>query len=194
MVGITPSSGSGGSAQVENRSELLCLLAELLEYPDGRLAAKARRCERWLAGPLPEAAAELEGLATYLEDERPARLEEVYTATFDLKPQCYPYAGYQLFGEEDPKRSDLMVKLRQSFHAEGFDAGNELPDHVSVLLRFMARVKDRDLAQDLGKWVLVPALQKMAQSLAEKQNPYGKAISAAAAVVGLPWDDEIVGR
>ena len=170
---------------MDSRDELLRLLADLLEYPDEALLQKARRCRKLLAELRPEAAGDLDGFVAYLEGEPAERLEEVYTATFDLKPQCYPYAGYQLFGDEDPKRSELMLKLRESYRVEGFDAGDELPDHVPLLLRFMAHVKDGELKQDLAEWVLVPVLQKMAQALEGKHNPYGKATSATASAVRI---------
>ena len=168
---------------MDSRDELLRLLADLMEYPDQAILQKARRCHRLLTELRPEAAGDLEGFVAHLESEPAGKLEEVFTATFDLRPQCYPYAGYQLFGDEDPKRSELMLKLRESYRVEGFDAGTELPDHVPVLLRFMACARDEELKRDLARWVLAPALQKMARMLDEKHNPYSKAASAAATVV-----------
>ncbi len=73
------------------------------------------------------------------------RMEEIYTSTFDMQPVCYPYIGYQLFGESY-KRGAFMAQLNHAFsetygEANGeatFSAGNELPDHVAVVLRFLA--------------------------------------------------------
>lgn len=171
---------------MERYSELLRLLADLLEYPNGELLRKAESCRRLLAELRPEAAQDMDSFVAFLDGESPARLEELYTATFDLKPQCYPYAGYQLFGDEDPKRSQLMVKLRESYRTEGFDAGSELPDHVPLLIRFVSHAQDEELKHDLEELVLAPVLRKMAQTLESKSNPYGKAVAAAAAVVTTP--------
>lgn len=167
----------------EKEGELLRLLAGLLEYPDEGLLQQAKSCLDLVAELRPEAAGDMEGFVAYLDGESIDRLEELYTATFELKPQCYPYAGYQLFGDQDPKRSTLMTRLQESYRAEGFDAEGELPDNVPLLLRFVAHTRDEELKQDLEQWVLVPVLQKMAQTLANKNNPYSKAVTAAAAAV-----------
>lgn len=170
----------------ERYGDLLRLLAGLLEYPNEELLQKAKGCQRLVAELRPGAAGDMDGFVAYLEGESTGRLEELYTTTFDLKPQCYPYAGYQLFGDEDPKRSQLMVKLRESYQAEDFHAGDELPDHVPLLLRFVAYARDEELKRDLEAWVLAPVLQKMAQTLETKNNPYGKAVAAAAVVITTP--------
>jgi nitrate reductase molybdenum cofactor assembly chaperone NarJ/NarW len=39
---------------------------------------------------------------------RPRRLEELFTATFDLQPVCHPYVGYQLCGESQQRTLFLM--------------------------------------------------------------------------------------
>ena len=153
--------------------ELYALLGELLEYPGAGLPEAARRCQN-LASSLRATAAE--ALAPFLSfvDSAPLeRLEELYTATFDLDPVCCPYAGHHLLGD-DPKRALLMVKLQDRYRSAGFDAGRELPDHLSVVLRFLSIEEDPDLERDL----LAPALRKMAASL-DGQNPYGNVVRAA---------------
>ena len=169
---------------MENRAELLRLLAELLEYPGPDLPARARQCEMLLTGR-PEAAATMKDFAAFAGAEDQGRLEEIYTSSFDLNPQCYPYAGYQLFGE-DPKRSELMIGLQQSFCARGFNAGTELPDHVPLLLRFLSELDDPEMERELRDLVLSPCLAKMAKTLEEKNNPYAKAVSAALSVISIP--------
>jgi nitrate reductase molybdenum cofactor assembly chaperone NarJ/NarW len=164
---------------MERDSELLRLLADLLDYPGSELPGNAARCRMLLAELHPEAAGQMDSFVAYLDGELLGSQEEVYSSTFDLKPECYPYAGHLLFGEMDPKRSELMVMLRESYRAEGFEAGNELPDHVPVLLRFLAHTADEELRRDLAEWVLAPALEKMAHTLEEKHNPYGQAVAAA---------------
>ncbi len=167
----------------EREGELLRLLAELLEYPDEELLQKAKICHEIVAELRPTAAGGMKEFVAFLDGESAGKVEELYTATFDLKPQCYPYAGYQLFGDEDPKRSQLMVKLRESYQADGFDAGDELPDYVPLLLRFTAHMRDEELKQDLEEQVLAPVLHKMAQVLGLQHNPYGKVVAAAHSVM-----------
>ncbi len=167
---------------MEDRRELLRLLAGMLEYPGAELASRTRRCQALLAERSPEAAGALAAFAEFVEGESPGRLEEVYTSSFDLNPQCYPYAGYQLFGE-DPKRSQLMIGLQQSYCTSGFDTAGELPDHVPLLLKFLAVLDDAETERDLRELVLSPSLAKMAKTLEEKQNPYATAVTAALLVM-----------
>ncbi len=154
----------------------------MLEYPDAELASRTRRCQALLAGRSPEAAEAAAAFAEFVERESPSRLEEVYTFSFDLNPQCYPYAGYQLFGE-DPKRSQLMIGLQQSYCASRFDTAGELPDHVPLLLKFLSVLDDTEMERELRELVLSPSLAKMAKTLEEKQNPYAKAVLAALSVM-----------
>lgn len=170
---------------MDDNRELLGLLAELLEYPGAGLPVKARQCEELLATARPEAAEAMADFAAFVEGEAAGRLEEIYTATFDLNPQCYPYAGYQLFGE-DPKRTELMIRLQQGFCASGYSIGAELPDYVPVLLRFLSTAADEEMAAELREVVLAPSLAKMARTLEEKQNPYAKAVAAALSILSIP--------
>ena len=167
---------------MEERRELLRLMGELLEYPGSDIVEKARRCESLLRTMRPGAVDCLAEFIAFAESERPSGLEELYTATFDLNPQCYPYAGYQLFGE-DPKRSQLMAGLQHAYRLTGFDAGSELPDHVPVLLRYLAEPGEEEAQRDLAGMVLVPALEKMAAVLESRENLYAKMVAAAAALV-----------
>lgn len=164
---------------MESRRELLLLLGELLEYPGTDLPAGAARCRDLLADVQPEAAGLMADFAAFMESATSSRREELYTAAFDLNPQCSPYVGYQLLGE-DPKRTALMVKLQEIYRGAGFSANGELPDHVAVLLRFLAVLEDEDEERDLTSEALLPALNKMAGLLEENRNVYGKVLRAAA--------------
>ncbi len=55
-----------------------------------------------------------------------------------------------------------MVELRTRYEAHGFEVGGgELPDHVVVILRFLASAPDSELAEDLVGEALLPALSRM---------------------------------
>jgi len=160
--------------------EAFPLLGQMLSYPSPRLASAAERCAGLLAT---EHAAAVDCLAPFLSwlgNTSLERLEEVYTATFDLNPVCCPYAAYHLFGD-GPKRSALMLKLLEAYRERAFSAGNELPDHVALLLSFLPRLEGEP-ENDLRREVLIPALQKMASSL-DTRNPYHSVISAALLLV-----------
>jgi hypothetical protein len=83
----------------------------------------------------PEAADMVEPLPTLLKKIPCNRMRRVVHNTFDMQPVCYPYVGYQLFGESY-KRGAFMAQLNEAYHAIGYSAGQELPDHLPVILRF----------------------------------------------------------
>ena len=72
----------------------------------------------------------------------PAALEEAYTSAFDLAPLCSPYVGDQLFGASR-ERSFLLSGLRELQRDARLEAGPELPDHVSEVLRLAAALGAR---------------------------------------------------
>jgi Nitrate reductase delta subunit len=151
------------------------LFADLLEYPSLTTPLKAGLCYERLQVPQPEAGGLLEGFYNETERGTLEELEELYTTTFDMQPVCYPYVGYQLFGESY-KRGAFMAQLNEAYHAFGYSGGLELPDHLSIILRFLGLdVTNRqgDFCQALLNEGLTPALGKMLQAFgAHAKNPY----------------------
>jgi nitrate reductase delta subunit len=142
------------------RQRIFHLLADALEYPRPDLAKTVRECVALLASDNPEAAAPLREFCAFVEETSPGRLEELYTGTFDLDAACYPYVGYHLFGESY-KRSVFMLELNERYQAHGFAVGSELPDHLAVLLRFLAVCDDAVLSEEIVHEALLPALERM---------------------------------
>lgn len=69
-----------------------------------------------------------------------AELQEEYVATFDFNPATAPYLGHHLFGDNQ-KKGGYMIMLKQEFERCGYTpSGVELPDHLSVLLGFLAHL------------------------------------------------------
>lgn len=156
---------------------VLGTFADLLEYPRGGEAGIAARGASALAGVHPEAAALLGGVRAFLEETPLARAEEVFTATFDLQASCAPYAGVHLFGE-GYKRRVFLAGLSAMYSSRGYCAGRELPDHITVLLRFLAGPADEEEARILVEDGLAPALAKMIGTFGDSGNPYGDVLRA----------------
>lgn len=173
---------------------LYALFAGLLEYPSPATLREARQCLEWLKGMQPEAARLLEDACQALEVRGLQRAEELYTSTFDMQPVCYPYLGYQLFGETY-KRGAFMARLNEAYREAGFSAGKELPDHVSVVLRFLALDKisrQDDFGRALLHDGLAPALIKMAEILGRQlDNPYTGVVSALLLVLAATPEMEM---
>ncbi|GJQ51510.1 MAG: hypothetical protein HKUEN02_03570 [Anaerolineaceae bacterium] len=135
--------------------------ARMLEYPAGGTLQAALTAQGLLADENPEAAALLKDFHGYAESLSPGRLEEVYTGTFDLDAACHPYVGYHLFGETY-KRSAFLVELKQRYHAAGFTfSDTELPDHLAVILHFLAMTKDNTQAEEIARDAFLPVLDRM---------------------------------
>lgn len=166
--------------------QICTLFANLLDYPDADLCRQARACAGLVAASNPEAAKLLEEFCTVAQETPVTRMEEIYTRTFDLKCRCYPYVGYQLLGESY-RRGAFLARLNEGYRARGFSAGRELPDHVSVVLRFLATEPDIERARpgdDAFAAVLLheglaTALLHMASCFEEESsNPYALIVRA----------------
>ena len=147
------------------------LFADILDYPMPFLADRVNELLPLVAVVGQEAARLLERFREFIAETTPAKLEELYTGTFDLQPFCYPYAGYQLFGEEY-RRGMFMARLREYYRTNGFAAGDELPDHLCVILRFLSGREVGEVEHELITDCLVPALKKMEAGFAGVANPY----------------------
>jgi nitrate reductase delta subunit len=143
--------------------------AELLAYPECDFDSKIHCCREEFVKSHDASNDFLEFtlLACEFSTEE---LEEIYTRTFEITPSCVPYVSIHLFGEENFKRGEFMARLKQRYDELGFDIGNELPDHLIVLLRFIS-VAEHDEIRDLLKFCVLTPLQKMIASL-DEANPY----------------------
>jgi nitrate reductase delta subunit len=146
---------------------LLAAFADVLDYPHAPIADAVRECESLVSGRSEEAAKLLGGFRDFAEESSLGELQEAYTSAFDLdsmsdlEPTCYPYVGHHLF-DENHKRSAFLVGLNERFRAHGFEARGELPDHLVVLLRFLAVCDDDALAGELLHDAVTPGLERMA--------------------------------
>ncbi|MBI5577465.1 MAG: molecular chaperone TorD family protein [Deltaproteobacteria bacterium] len=157
---------------------VLGLFAGMLDYPGEALAPLAEEAEKVLSENRPEASSLLAEFRASLRDTSPARMEEIYTATFDLQAACCPYIGVHLFGEGH-KRRIFLARLNDMYGDYRFRAAGELPDHLASVLRFLADSAWGDDARALREDGLLPALEKMAEAFPEgSANPYGKLLGA----------------
>lgn len=150
--------------------ELYARLSELLEYPGPRLGEQVAGCLARLRTDHP-AARGLREFARSVERAPIGRLQESYTAAFDLDPSCSPHVGHRLLGP-DPRRGVFLARLVARYRERGFSAGRELPDHVTVLLRFLAHAPDEPDRGELVGECLVPALSSLARELRRREHPY----------------------
>lgn len=175
--------------------ELALAFADALDYPRAPVGAAARTCERLAAGVSPEASELLCGFRSFAESRPLGELQEAYTRAFDLdtlselEPTLYPYVGHHLF-DENHKRSAFLVELSARYREHGFTPEGELPDHLVVMLRFVAACDDEELVDELVEEALVPALARMgvgtrtAATAASGRDLYHQALAALAVTLG----------
>ncbi len=168
----------------QDNTDCLILLSRLLEYPTDMLSEWANEAVARLQVICPRAAILLAGFCEYVNTATLAKVEELYTTTFDLQGVCCPYVGHHLFGD-NYKRSWFMACLNREYHHRGLDAGVELPDHIALILRFVALGGKDEFTQALVCDGLLPALEKMTLEFnGKKTNPYRLVIQAVLSVMG----------
>ena len=164
-------------SELQHHQTLCRQFATLLSYPGEGVAKEAVVCSADLKQISPEASAALESFICFLEANDISRIEEAFTGTFDLQSLCHPYVGYQLCGESQ-QRTMFMIKLRELYQQYGFVSGNELPDHLTEVMRFIGSISDQDCRQEIIQDGLLPALAKLTQGIESDGHPYLAVLNA----------------
>lgn len=157
--------------------------SELLSYPTDSILQTTDECIRLLKQTNEQAALELQRCKAALAQLSSGEREELYTRTFDVMMQCYPYTGYYLFGESY-KRGEFLARLKERYDMFGFRCDTELPDHIAVMLRFIASIDCEEEIRVLVEDCLIPSLRMMTKCVQTTENPYGRAIKALALLFG----------
>ncbi len=158
------------------------LLANILEYPAPGIAGQAEACNVALKSVNGKAQGHFETFSKYCLTVPISRLEELYTDTFDLQALCCPYVGFHLFGE-DRARGMFMVRLKQHYGAGNLQVNGELPDHISVMLRYLSDRERSSENMDLISYCLIPAVKKMISLFKGGANPYRGVLEATLVVL-----------
>lgn len=158
------------------------LLGDVLDYPCGTLLQEINPRIAKVASEHSEAAGLLAQFRCAVEDLPLGKLEEIYTSTFDLRAESSLYLGHHLFGE-DWKRSALMTHLKSWYKSKNFDCATEMPDHLSVVLRFLGQYPDDPDAQEFITECLVPAVTRIIAGLQDQGGPYAAALHGLLVIV-----------
>ncbi len=163
-------------------------LARLLDYPEDkqRLQADYALVSGFLNKERFDSPLSL--FAEFAATASEAALQEEYVATFDFNPATSPYLGHHLFGDNQ-KKGGYMIMLKQEFERCGYTpAGCELPDHLAVLLGFLAHLakkEDREFRQPFITACVLPGVERLGSAFAQKQDSPWKALIEAARLLCL---------
>ncbi len=157
--------------------------ARLLDYPQEKEALLAAHAalDAFLQG---------EGLvspaspfAAYVAGSTLASLQEEYVATFDFNPALAPYLGHHLYGDSQ-KKGAYLVRLKEAFGRYGYaPGGNELPDHLPLLLGFLAHLAcDEGTGASRRQFIaesMLPGMEKLLAGFSRQDSPWKPVVEAA---------------
>ena len=164
-------------------AESYASLARMLDYPAGKegMLADHGTVGRFLRKK--EIESPLEPFGRFVESSELARLQEEYVATFDFNPAVALYLGHHLFGD-NRKKGPYLIRLKQEFGRHGFTpSGNELPDHLPLVLGFLAylarNVEAEVRRSFISEWVL-PGVERLSAAFATRRDSPWKPVVEAA--------------
>lgn len=113
-------------------------------------------------------------------------LQEHYVLLFD-RSRTLSLNLFEHVHGESRDRGGAMVNLLETYRAGGFDlTGPELPDHLPVLLEFLANrplPEAREILSDAG-----PIIAVLAERLTRRETPYAPVLTALAALANAATD------
>jgi len=158
-------------------------LARLLDYPEGK-EGLLESCDT-VAGYLRQSglASPADAFGELVRSSTLAELQEDYVAHFDFNPAAAPYLGHHLYGDNQ-KKGAYMIRVKQEYLRYDFTPeGNELPDHLAVLLGFLAHLARRGehaVRRQFIAELVLPGLDKLVASCAPRDlSPWLTLIEAA---------------
>ena len=164
-------------------AETYASLARMLDYPVGKegLLADYGRVGVFLGENRLDCS--FGAFADFVDASPLATLQEEYVGTFDFNPATAPYLGHHLFGDNQ-KKGGYMIGLKQEYGRYGFTpTGNELPDHLSVVLGFlahMAREESDGARRTFIAESVLPGMERLSAVFADRQDvPWKPVIEAA---------------
>uniref|UniRef100_A0A831UB94 Nitrate reductase molybdenum cofactor assembly chaperone n=1 Tax=Geobacter metallireducens TaxID=28232 RepID=A0A831UB94_GEOME len=170
-------------------AEIYASLARMLDYPpekkgllwamgtvQGHLAAERLDCS-------------LAPYGEFLTASTLAEIQEEYVATFDFNPSVAPYLGHHLFGDSQ-KKGEYLIALKGEYRRHGYQPlGNELPDHLPLMLWFLAHLAchgDPGARRPFIERFVLPGVGKLADGFAasRRDSPWRPVVEAIRLVCG----------
>ena len=118
---------------------LLKVLSILLQYPDDEFIQSIWEFQEAVEEiPLVEQRQKCMNFLNYLGNTPLMRLQEEYTATFDLNPATCLNLTYHKWGD-GRERGNALAELNHLYHKGGYESCNDdLPDYLPLVLEFLS--------------------------------------------------------
>ncbi|MFO0981318.1 MAG: nitrate reductase molybdenum cofactor assembly chaperone [Planctomycetota bacterium] len=157
-------------------TETLAAFAALLDYPGQVTLAEIEQLARTIQAAVPDARADLDSFVAFVRAYSPPELEEIYTSTFDGNAECALEVGWHLYGEAY-QRGVFLVQMRDRLRRLGIEESTELPDHLTHVLRALARLDGAEHDR-LARIAVMPAVAKMRDGLQARSSAYQALLQA----------------
>ncbi len=168
-------------------------LSLVLSYPTRELQAAMPEIGGVLASDTRLTAATRRALRPLVEDLRTRdiyELEEQFVMLFD-RSRTLSLNLFEHVHGESRDRGGAMVSLVETYRAGGFDpATTELPDHLPVLLEFLATRPFAEVQDTLADAAHI--LAALNARLDRRESPYGAVFVALLQLAGVEADSEAV--
>ena len=178
---------------VEIRDRTLKALSLILSYPTAELQAAMPEIGGTLAAETrltAQARRDLRPLVEALGQDDLYALQEGYVALFD-RSRTLSLNLFEHIHGESRDRGGAMVDLLEMYRAGGYEpTGWELPDHLPMLLEFLATRPASDARETLAEAAHI--LEALATRLARRESAYAAVFAALLQIAGPAADREAV--
>lgn len=162
---------------------LYSLLAALIEYPGEDYKLKVDECIKTLESSqrYAEAIEEMRHFQQELAEVSLDDIQGIFSYTFELTSDFTLDMGYHLY--DGFKRTNKLATIKGMYRAQGFPidelSKGELPDHLPIILKFIAFSKDEELKKDFLESFVVLAMEKLQKNFERnKINIYFHLVNA----------------
>lgn len=170
---------------MQHAEKILRSLRRLVEYPSESTLESAELLYVALQPELPQVARRIAEFGEWIERCTLEELEETYTKTFDVNPDCALEVGWHLFGEEYT-RGLFLVRMREELRRYGLAESAELPDHITHVLDVIGAMPKSEAARFVRACVL-PAVETMRDAFHKCESQYRNVFACLAEVLKTAW-------
>jgi nitrate reductase delta subunit len=170
-------------------AELYTSLARMLDYAQEKksLLSALGVAQGYLVDE--RLACSLAAFGEFVTTSTLAEIQEEYVATFDFNPSVAPYLGHHLFGDNQ-KKGEYLIALKGEYRLHGYTPlGNELPDHLPLILWFLAHLArggDVGARRSFIARHVLPGVEKLVDSFAasRRDSPWRPVVEAVRLICG----------
>ena len=155
----------------EEKKSLLKVLSILLQYPEDVFIGSLEELQEAVVEiPLKEHREKCVNFLDYLVNNPLIRLQEEYTATFDLNPATSLNLTYHKWGDAR-ERGSALSDLNHLYYKAGYDSSDDdLPDYLPLILEFLSITTSAGSFSFLGQYC--DHVETVGSRLREQGSPY----------------------